>query len=108
MIDGIRVGRPVVVAWGNGQAGHQQILGLTERATENSTVVKSLLTDWVERAVAHADGALAGIDGAKALREVFGDTVVMQRCIVHTMRNVLDHVPDSAHTAMVWKSSAGI
>lgn len=104
MIDGIRVGRHlVVVALGIDQAGHKQILGLAEGATENSTVVKSLLTDLVERGFAPADGVLAVIDGAKALakalREVFGDTVVIQRCIAHKIRNVLDHVPESAQSA---------
>lgn len=100
MIDGIRVGRHlVVVALRIDQAGHKQILGLAEGATENSTVVNSLLTDLVERGFAHADGVLAVIDGAKALREVFGDTIVIQRCIVHKIRHGLDHVPDSAQSA---------
>jgi putative transposase len=103
MVDGIRVGgHLVVVALGIDQAGHKQILGLAEGATENSAVVTSLLTDLVERGFVHADGILAVIDGAKALakalREVFGDTVVIQRCIVHKIRNVLDHVPESAQS----------
>lgn len=104
MIDGIRVGRHlVVVALGIDQSGHKQILGLAEGATENSTVVKSLLTDLVERGFAHTDGVLAVIDGskalAKALQEVFGDTILIQRCILHKIRNVLDHVPESAQSA---------
>jgi transposase-like protein len=104
MIDGIRVGRHLVVgALGIDAKGHKQILGLAEGATENSTVVHSLLTDLVDRGFAIPDGALAVIDGAKALakalREVFGDTVVIQRCVVHKIRNVLDHVPESAQSA---------
>ena len=41
-------------------------------------------------------GALAVIDGAKALRDVFGTAITIQRCIiVHKQRNVLDHVAES-------------
>lgn len=97
MIDGIHVGPHLaVVALGIDQEGHKQILGLAEGATENSAVVKSLLTDLVERGFAIPDRFLAVIDGAKALREVFGDTVAIQRCTVHKTRNVLDHIPESA------------
>jgi putative transposase len=37
-------------------------------------------------------------DGAKALsaavREVFGDKALIQRCTLHKRRNVADHLPD--------------
>lgn len=47
MIDGIQVGgHVVVVALGVDAGGRKQILGLAEGATENSTVVKSLLPLW--------------------------------------------------------------
>ncbi len=50
MVDGIRVGgHLVMVALGIDTLGHKRILGLAEGATENSTVVKSLLTDLVDR-----------------------------------------------------------
>ncbi|NMP24962.1 IS256 family transposase [Sulfobacillus harzensis] len=100
MIDGIRVGGHLaVVALGIDDGGHKQILGLAEGATENSTVVTNLLTDLVDRGFAIPQGALAVIDGAKALakalRDVFGDALAIQRCTVHKTRNVLDHVADS-------------
>jgi len=102
MVDGIQVGgRVVVAALGIDQEGHKQILGLVEGATENSTVVTSLLTDLVDRGLTRPDGGglLAVIDGAKALakalRAVFGDAIRIQRCTVHKTRNVLDHVADS-------------
>jgi len=100
MIDGIHVGGHVVVtALGIDAAGHKQILGLAEGATENHAVVTSLLTDLVERGLAIPQGALAVIDGAKALvkalHAVFGTTVTIQRCILHKQRNVLDHIADS-------------
>lgn len=103
MVDGIQVGgRVVVAALGIDQEGHKRILGLVEGATENSTVVTSLLTDLVDRGLTRPDGGglLAVIDGAKALakalRAVFGDAIRIQRCTVHQTRNVLDHVADSA------------
>ena len=40
------------------------------------------------------------IDGGgglrRALREVFGDQVLIQRCQLHKMRNVNDHLPKKA------------
>ncbi len=102
MVDGIRVGgHLVVVALGIDDAGTKRILGLAEGATENSAVVKSLLTDLMERGftIPEGHGLLAVIDGAKALakavREVFGDRVHIQRCQIHKTRNVLDHLPES-------------
>lgn len=102
MVDGFRVGgHLVVVALGIDDAGCKRILGLAEGATENSAVVKSLLTDLVERGftIPEGQGLLAVIDGAKALakavRDVFGDRVQIQRCQVHKTRNVLDHLPES-------------
>ena len=102
MVDGIRVGgHLVVVALGIDDAGTKRILGLAEGATENSAVVKSLLTDLMECGftIPEGHGLLAVIDGAKALakavREVLGDRIHIQRCQVHKTRNVLDHLPQS-------------
>jgi putative transposase len=42
------------------------------------------------------------LDGSKALRkavrDLFGDVALVQRCQVHKMRNVLDHLPDRQRT----------
>ena len=69
MMDGIRVGGHLVVVLGIDDQGHKRILGLTEGASENSTVVTSLLTGLVDRgfAIPEGHGLLAVIDGAKAL-----------------------------------------
>ena len=37
------------------------------------------------------DGALAL---HKAVRAVFGEAALIQRCQVHTLRNILDHLPE--------------
>ena len=73
---------------------------MSEGATENTTVVKHLLTDLVDRGLAFPGGGLAVIDGAKALakglHEVFGSALRIQRCQIHKQRNVLDEVAQSA------------
>jgi transposase-like protein len=44
------------------------------------------------------------LDGSKALRkavrDVFGDLARVQRCQVHKMRNVLEHLPESMHAGV--------
>jgi putative transposase len=88
----------VVVAMGVDEGGNKEILGLWEGATENATVCKALLSDLVDRGLKTDEGIMIGIDGSKALRaairDVFGPMAVVQRCQVHKMRNVMDHLPE--------------
>jgi transposase-like protein len=53
----------------------------------------------MERGLAVDRARLFVIDGAKALRvairKVFGQLGVIQRCIVHKRRNILEHLPES-------------
>ena len=73
-------------------------VGLWDGSTENKTVVRALLADLVDRGLDFDDGLLVVIDGAKALsaavREVFGDKALIQRCTLHKRRNIADHLPD--------------
>ena len=66
---------------------------------ENTTVVTHLLVGLVERGLSAAGGLLVVIDGAKALiravRKVFADQALIQRCTLHKRRNVADHLPES-------------
>lgn len=99
-IDGLQVdGWTVVAALGILNTGHKKVLGLIDGATENSTVCKSLLLDLVDRGLDPAVRRLYIIDGSRALRkaikDIFGDPVPVQRCQVHKKRNVLDHLPES-------------
>lgn len=88
----------VVVALAITADGTKVPVGLWEGATENKTVVRSLLADLVERGLAFDDGLLVVCDGAKALsaavRQVFGSKAAIQRCTLHKRRNVADHLPD--------------
>ena len=100
LIDGIEMGKHVLaVALGIASSGQRHVLGLWQGATENTTVVKSLLEDLVARGLKPDRRYLFVIDGAKALRaaieKVFGDRAEVQRCQVHKRRNVKDHLPQS-------------
>jgi putative transposase len=72
-------------------------VGLRLGDTENKTVVTALLADLVDRGLDASGGLLVVIDGAKALasavRSVFGDLAVIQRCQIHKRRNVKEHLP---------------
>jgi putative transposase len=92
----------LIVALGIDKQGRKHVLGLWSGATENSTLVRELLTDLRERGLNTEAAMLVVIDGAKALykgvREVFGKYALIQRCRVHKLRNVLEHLPlDNEH-----------
>lgn len=98
-IDGQRFGQyHVITAIGVDAAGYKHVLGTYAGATENSTVVKSLLEDLVSRGLAPGRKRLFVIDGSKALRcaidAVFGADNPVQRCRNHKVQNVLDHLPE--------------
>jgi putative transposase len=100
LIDGIEIGKQVlVVALGIETSGQKHVLGLWQGATENTTVVKSLLEDLVARGLKPERRYLFVIDGAKALRaaieKVFGERAEVQRCQIHKRRNVKDHLPEN-------------
>lgn len=98
-IDGIVIAsHHVLAAVGVDCAGKKHILGVVEGASENSTIVKSLLEDLVERGIKPDRRRLFVIDGSKALRsavtQVFGIDADVQRCRAHKIRNVAEHLPD--------------
>ena len=98
MIDGVYFAEHLcVVALGIDIDGTKHPLGLVEGSTENTTVVKSLLTGLRDRGLDTTKPILAVLDGAKALaagiKEVF-DQPVIGRCQIHKLRNVRDHLPE--------------
>lgn len=99
-IDGIEVAKKsVIIALGVTTDGTKVPLGLWIGSTENAVVATELLQNFVERGLQIDGPLLFVIDGGKgirkALRDVFGDRAVVQRCQVHKMRNVLEHVPEA-------------
>jgi putative transposase len=99
MLDGIDLhGNTNIVALGVTTEGDKLALGLWEGSSENAAVASALLADLVDRGLDVEQGLLFVIDGSKALRkairQVFGNDVPVQRCVQHKQRNVLDHLPD--------------
>ena len=98
MVDGVHFGAHLcVVALGIDAEGAKHPLALVEGSTENTTTVRGLLVGLRERGLATTRPVLVVIDGAKALTkavtEVF-DAPVIQRCQLHKIRNVRDHLPE--------------
>jgi putative transposase len=99
MLDGIEIkGRTNVVALGITTEGEKLALGLWSGSTENATIASALLSDLVARGLDVEQGVLFVIDGSKALRkairQVFGDEVPVQRCVRHKQRNILELLPE--------------
>jgi len=98
MIDGIVYAKTtVLVALGIDEKGNKKALGAWEGSTENSRVCIDMLHSLVDRGFDLSACKLAVIDGGKALRkaldEVFGKDILIQRCQVHKKRNVADYLP---------------
>ena len=97
----------LIVALGVDKQGQKHVLGLWQGATENSTLVRELLADLRERGLNTAAAILVVVDGAKALykgaREVFGQRALIQRCRVHKLRNVLEHLPLEKRAQAAWR-----
>jgi transposase-like protein len=100
----------VVTAMGVTAEGTKHILGIWQGSTENSTVVKALLADLVERGLDIDQPLLVVIDGGKGLRkavdEVFGGQALVQRCRIHKQRNVLEHLPKTVRGKYAWRLRA--
>jgi len=109
VIDGVEFqGRTVIGALGITPTLEKIPLGIREGDTENSEVVKDLLSSIIERGFElHCEKLLAIIDGSKALRkglsDVFGDRLLIQRCWIHKLRNLLKYAPDGHHRQIQWR-----
>ncbi len=100
MLDGLEIAeRMHVVALGITTEGVKIPLGLWEGSSENATLARTLLADLVDRGLDPEQAILFVIDGAKALakaiREVFGEHALLQRCHRHKERNVTDLLPEA-------------
>ena len=98
MLDGIEIhGRTNIVALGISTEGDKLALGLWDGSTENAAVAGALLADLVDRGLDVEQGLLFVIDGSKglrkAIRQVFGNDVPVQRCVQHKLRNVVEQSP---------------
>ncbi len=94
----------VVAAIGVDAEGNKHVLGMKEGSTENATVCTGLLSDLVERGLDVCSGVLLVLDGGKgwrkAVRDVFGELALVQRCRLHKERNVLGYLPKHMHASV--------
>ena len=104
MIDGVHFAQSCcVVALGIGIDGVKHPLALVEGSTENATLVTDLLVDLRGRGLDVTRPMLVGIDGSKALRKAVVDVLdhpVIQRCQLHKIRNVKDHLPQRLRSSV--------
>jgi transposase-like protein len=103
ILDGVHIGEHcLIVALGIAADGQKHALGLWEGSTENATLCQSLLANLQSRGLRTDRSLLVILDGSKALRkavrDLFGDVALVQRCQVHKTRNVLDHLSERQRT----------
>jgi putative transposase len=105
LIDGVEyAGETLIVALGITADGTKRILGLRQGATENAAVCVALLEDLHERGLDTGQPTLLVLDGSKALqaavKRVWGQNAVIQRCQIHKKRNIKAHVPEKHHAEL--------
>lgn len=117
MIDGVVIaGQSAVLALGITIDGSKLPLGLALGSTENAALSTSLLQGLLDRGLRIDQRVLVVIDGAKGLRravqDVLGDLVIIQRCQNHKRRNILQLIPERCHPYVnrmlsdAWSSSS--
>ena len=111
VIDGtIFQGQHLIVAIGIERTGRKLVLGVRQGATENATVVRALLGELAERGVDFNQPRLYLVDGSKAIRAALysyaGEAAFFQRCQVHKIRNVCEHLPQEQRPAMKFRMRA--
>lgn len=99
MIDGKYLSsEQVVIALGITSNGDKIPLGFIHTTTENSTAVKGLLKDLIDRNFRFTEGLLVILDGStgliKAVKETFGNFCVIQRCQWHKRENVVSYLEE--------------
>jgi len=89
----------VVIALGVTITGYKIPLAFIQSTTENSRVIKGLLSNLIQRNFRFDQGILVISDGStgviKALRETFGSLAVDQRCQWHKRENVVSYLSDT-------------
>jgi transposase-like protein len=94
----------MVIALGVTVDGRKIPLGFVQTGTENERVGREMIEGLLERGLKIADGLLCVIDGSKGLRkalyEVLGGKVLVQRCQWHKRENVIGYLPKGMQASM--------
>jgi len=90
----------IIIALGITSNGRKIPLGFIQSGTENSRVIKELLSNLINRGLQFDEGLLFVIDGSKgiykAVKETFDAHAVIQRCQWHKRENVLSYLPEKS------------
>lgn len=105
VLDGKTFGEAqMIIALGITVSGEKIVLGFVESGTENGRVCAEFLQTLVARGLSYQQGLLAVIDGSKGLHkaiiEIFGDRVAIQRCQWHKRENVVAYLPKAQQEPM--------
>lgn len=89
----------IVIAEGITMTGQKRFLGFVETDTENERILSGFLRSLLDRGLDISKGILVVIDGGKglraAVRQVFKNRALVQRCMWHKRENVVSHLPKS-------------
>lgn len=103
-IDGKRYSKDgIVIALGITIDGKKIVLGIEQMNTENSRSVSQFFHKLVDRGLKYDELILFIVDGSKgiirAIKDVFGESAVTQRCQYHKKENVVSYLaPDLQKT----------
>lgn len=97
LFDGKYLGNDqIIIALGITQFGEKIPLDFVQSTTENAEAIKGLLDNLIKRGLQFEEGLLACIDGSKGMRkaidQVLGDRVFIQRCQWHKRENVVGYL----------------
>jgi transposase-like protein len=99
VVDGKYLSRDnMIIALGVTITGVKVPLGFVQATTENTESIKGLLRDLIKRNFRFREGILVLLDGSKglnkAVNEVFGKYVLVQRCQWHKRENVVSYLDE--------------
>ena len=111
IVDGtIFKGAHLVVAIGIDALGHKIVLGVRQGASQNAPVVTGLFEHLAERGVDFSLPRLYLLDGGRALNAVVrrycGQAAFIQRCQVHKLRNVAEHLTEQEQYGVKFRMRA--
>jgi transposase-like protein len=89
----------IIIVLGVTIQGDKIPLGFVQSHTENSTVIRDLFNNLIERGLRYEEGLLCVIDGSKgiykAIKETFGNYALIHRCHWHKRKNVLEYLNEN-------------
>lgn len=88
----------MIIVLGVTEKGDKIPLGFIQSYTENSSSIKELLCELIDRGLDYKAGLLCVIDGSrgihKAVKDTFGHYVLIQRCQWHKRENIVSYLSE--------------